>query len=251
MNTLVVIIVVSLINCAAIWLSHYFGRSGHNAAEKEDIKAITYLSESGKNLATKEDIEDITKKIEIIKNEISFENQRKHQFIEDRVNRLLKVLKYAEDVRTLQNQLGFLLYDETNLCNLTEVIKEANKVVADLAHECRMLAVITDDDDLTRAAYNLLQESQIYCSNFCRLGSAHLTRLHSLQAKLELVKTLGDETISQDFSLLRKEIEKNKQEYCDVIEPYRKNQYDATVNYISVLKRLYKKDFHLRFEYKS
>ena len=57
----------------------------------------------------------------------------------------------------------------------------------------------------------------------------------------------------QDCSIseVLKEIEKNKQEYCDVIEPYRKKQYDATVNYISVLKRLYKKDFHLRFEYKS
>lgn len=251
MNTLVAVIIISLINCAAIWLSHYFGRSGHNAAEKEDIKEITYLSESGKNLATKEDIEEITKKIEVIKNEVSFENQRKHQFIEDRTNRLLKILRYSEELRALHNQLTFLLYDETNLSNHTEIIKETNKVLTNLGHECRMVAVIIDDDTLINAAYDILKTSQIYCAYFCHSGSVHISLLHQLQAKLELYKATKEEELTRNFVELRQQIEKNKATLNTDIEPAAKEHYDATINYVSLLKKLYNKDFHLRYDYEK
>jgi len=249
MNTIVALIIMALINCAAIWLSHYFGRSGHNAAEKEDIKEITYLSESGKNLATKEDIEDITKKIEIIKNEISFENQRKHQFIEERTNRLLKILRCAENLHVQQIQLGYLLHDETNLCNLTTIIKEINNEVADLAHECRMIAVTMNDKELIKSAYNLLHKSEIYGNSFCKYGCLHLALLHSLHARLELFKSTGEDGLTKGFSEIREEIEKNKVEFAEEIKPYRDDQYKATIIYMNILAKLYKKDFHLRFEY--
>lgn len=51
-----------------------------------------YNEEKGKNLATKEDIDEITEIIESVKNEISFESQRKHTFIEQRTNRFVNVL---------------------------------------------------------------------------------------------------------------------------------------------------------------
>lgn len=63
---------------------------GKNAAQKEDIRDIQYESKKGANLATKEDIKEITEQIETVKNEVSFENQRKHEFIKERTERLLK-----------------------------------------------------------------------------------------------------------------------------------------------------------------
>ncbi len=52
----------------------------------------SYLTEKGKNLATKKDIEEITKKIETVKNEISFHSQRKHEYINDKKKAALDFL---------------------------------------------------------------------------------------------------------------------------------------------------------------
>ena len=79
---------------------------------KEDSREIDYEKEKGKNLATKEDIAQITKEIERVKNEISFENQRKHTFIEQRTNRYIEILHLAEELQLYNNQLLFYLYDK-------------------------------------------------------------------------------------------------------------------------------------------
>ncbi len=48
--------------------------------------------QKGKNLATKKDIEEITKKIETVKNEISFHSQRKHEYIKEKKKAALDFL---------------------------------------------------------------------------------------------------------------------------------------------------------------
>ena len=60
------------------YLEQYFVQKGKNAAQKEDMRDIQYETKKGENIATKEDIEEITAQIENVKNEISFENQRRH-----------------------------------------------------------------------------------------------------------------------------------------------------------------------------
>ncbi|WP_440067378.1 hypothetical protein [Tenacibaculum discolor] len=42
----------------------------------------SYITEKGKNYATKEDIEEITKKIETVKNEVSFSNSQKSEWLD-------------------------------------------------------------------------------------------------------------------------------------------------------------------------
>ena len=251
MGTLTAVIIIILLNSLSIWLSHYLGRSGHNAAEKKDIKEISYLSESGKKLATKEDIEEITHKIETIKNEVSFENQRKHQFIEERTNSLLRILRYAEEIRNLHSQLLFLLYDETDLSNLTEIIKETDKVLTDLGHECRITAVTTNDQALIAAIYNLLDTSQLYGAHFCHSGNVHISYAHQLKTNLELYKTIREEGLTKECLKLREAIEKNKSNFNANIKPFAEKQYDAMIEYLSHLKRLYKKDFHIRLNFED
>lgn len=70
-----------------------------------------YNEEKGKNLATKEDIDEITEIIESVKNEISFESQRKHTFVEQRTNRHIEILHLAEELQLYKKQLLFYLYD--------------------------------------------------------------------------------------------------------------------------------------------
>lgn len=77
----------------------YNKRKGENLAMKEDSRDINYEGEKGKNLATKEDIDGITKIIESVKNEISFESQRKHTFIEERTNRYIEILHLVEELQ--------------------------------------------------------------------------------------------------------------------------------------------------------
>lgn len=79
------------------YIEQYLLQKGKNAAQKEDIRDIQYESKKGANLATKEDIKEITEQIETVKNEVSFENQRKHEFIKERTERLLKILCLTEN----------------------------------------------------------------------------------------------------------------------------------------------------------
>ena len=73
---------------ALLWIEAFSKRKGENAADIDDNREKFYEAEKGKNLATKEDIEEITKSIEQIKNEISYENLRKHNAIQERCSRL-------------------------------------------------------------------------------------------------------------------------------------------------------------------
>lgn len=68
-------------------------------------KDKSYQSEKGKNLATKEDIKEITANIETVKNEISFEKQRCHDFIKEREKRFLNILFHAEMIANSINRL--------------------------------------------------------------------------------------------------------------------------------------------------
>ena len=81
---IIILILEFAIICILIFGKNYYSQKGKNEALIEDSHDISYESKKGENLATKEDIEELTQKIEIVKNEISFENQRKHEFINQR-----------------------------------------------------------------------------------------------------------------------------------------------------------------------
>ena len=94
------------------FVEQYFAQKGENIAQKEDNREIYYEKKKGEDLATKEDIEEITKQIETVKSEISFENQRRHEFINQRTRRLLEILFLTEKLNEYQNILMFTLYDK-------------------------------------------------------------------------------------------------------------------------------------------
>lgn len=90
-------------------------------------KDKSYESEKGKNLATKEDIEDITSKIESVKNEISFEVQRNHEFIKEREKRLLNILFHAETIANCVNRLYVYGHNNQDSKRVYELIDEIAK----------------------------------------------------------------------------------------------------------------------------
>lgn len=106
------------------YLEQYFVQKGKNAAQKEDMRDIQYETKKGENIATKEDIEEITAQIENVKNELSFENQRRHEFIKQRTERLLKILYLTEKLNEQQRTLLYILYDKHSSQRLLALIEQ-------------------------------------------------------------------------------------------------------------------------------
>ena len=140
----------------------YFSKKGENAAIVEDSRNIGYESKKGENLATKEDIEELTRKIEIVKNEISFENQRKHEFINQRTKRLLNILHHTEKLNEYQAILLYALYDKNSSERLIRLIEQINETLLDFLHECRIVYITIEDKKLTDIISELIKESQQY-----------------------------------------------------------------------------------------
>lgn len=134
MELIGLILQILLLGVFLIW-EGYNKKKGENLAIKEDSRDINYEGEKGKNLATKEDIDEITKIIESVKNEISFENQRKHTFIEQRTNRMINILYLSEKIFMYGSLLYSYLNDKYSDKEMSILIKDINDCLLDLCYE--------------------------------------------------------------------------------------------------------------------
>lgn len=141
------------------YLEQYFVQKGKNAAQKEDMRDIQYETKKGENIATKEDIEGITAQIEKVKNEISFENQRRHEFIKQRTERLLKILYLTEKLNEQQGILLYNLYDKHSSQRLLSLIEQINGTLLSFLHECRIIYVTVEDEDLNKRISQLIKDA--------------------------------------------------------------------------------------------
>ena len=164
----------------------YFSKKGENAAIVEDSRNIGYESKKGENLATKEDIEELTRKIEIVKNEISFENQRKHEFINQRTKRLLNILHHTEKLNEYQAILLYALYDKNSSERLIRLIEQINETLLDFLHECRIVYITIEDKKLTDIISELIKESQQYAGYMCYIASNANSHMKNWEESLEL-----------------------------------------------------------------
>lgn len=245
----IAVIIISFVNIIAVFLSAYLSRKGHNKADKEDVKEISMQSELGKNLATKQDISEITQKIEIIKNEVSFENQRKHSFINERHLRFIKILSLAEELKSSEMELFYLMYNTNGLSEITKLISHINKIAADIVHEGRILMVNLDNDNVNKTIQTLVKSSQNYSFYLCVVASNATTYLSNWRSYLELA-----EKNENNASLLKASIENQDnltQLRADFEEQSPKEwelHYANIIKYLSLLRKLYSIDFHLRYE---
>lgn len=130
------------------YLEQYFSQKGINTAQKEDVREIQYENKKGEDLTTKEDIEEITTQIETVRNEISFENQRKHEFIQQRTNRLLNILYLTEKLNEYQCILLYTLYEYNSAERLISLIEKINDTLLTFLHESRIAYVTIKDKEL-------------------------------------------------------------------------------------------------------
>lgn len=228
----------------------YNKRKGENLAMKEDSRDINYEGEKGKNLATKEDIDGITKIIESVKNEISFESQRKHTFIEERTNRYIEILHLVEELQLYKSQLLYYLYDKNSVEKLSTLINEANKTFLMLLHENRILMVSTDDEYTIKRSNNFVTSSQQYVVFLCYIASNAISHLSNWKIYFDLLnKSKDNSELSKMATDSLLQLSKTRNEFENNIKEKETKLYNDMVEYLSALKRLFKQEFYLKFDF--
>ena len=225
----------------------YFSKKGENVAIVEDSRNISYESKKGENLATKEDIEELTRRIELVKNEISFENQRKHDFIYQRTNRLLNILHNTEKLNEYQAILLYSLYDKKSSERLVELIEQINETLLDFLHECRIVFITIEDKSLTDIISELIKEAQQYAGFMCYIASNASSHMNNWRESLELASQNNNSQQLLDLAIksqngvadIRKEFEMS-------IDEKREPLYDSQIKYLAKLNTLFGSNFHIK-----
>lgn len=249
MEWILVLIQVFMLGGFLLW-EGYFRQKGKNLAIKQDTRDIAYEQRKGENLATKQDVEEIAKKIEVVKNEISFENQRKHTYIEQRTNRFIEILHLVEELQMYRHLLLYYLYDNRSVEKLSILINDANKTLLNLVHEKRLVIASIDDEDTINTIETLVQSSQDYTFFICYVASNAISAFSNM-------KTFCDLAIKNDNSIFyvtkakeAEEVLSNKiNEFEKKIIKEDKKLDDDILKYLVVLKRLFSREFYLKFDF--
>lgn len=229
------------------YVEQYFVQKGKNTAQKGDMRDIQYETQKGENIATKEDIEEITAQIETVKNEISFENQRRHDFIKQRTERLLRILYLTEKLNEQQGVLLYILYDKHSSQRLLSLIKQINGTRLSFLHECRIVYVTVEDKDLNARISQLIKDAQVYAGYMCYIASNASSHLTNWEDFLDLTGKNGNATqLLNETIKIQKSVEQIRKEFEDNINIKKDALYESQIKYLSKLNLLFGSDFHLK-----
>lgn len=220
-------------------IERYFAQKGANMAQKEDIRDMQYEAKKGENLATKEDLNDINIQIETIKNTISFDSQRKYEYIQDSTKRLLNILHLTEKLNEYQAILLYYLYDKHSEKRLMLLIEQINETMLSFLHESRIVYVTIIDADLNKRISELVQATQKYAQYLCYIASnasSHLTNWHEY---LQLGKETKNSEVLQQAIQSQANVDKIRQEFENGIKSEQEPLYDCQIKYMAKLSSLF------------
>lgn len=247
--TIVLLIVNIVMLACLLWIEAFSKRKGENAADIEDNREKYYEAEKGKNLATKEDIEQITKSIEQIKNEISYENLRKHNAIQERERRFLNVLHIAERIQMQQALVFYSMYQVENATVMMNAIKETNELLMELNHEYRLIIMSYKDLKALQNLDELVKHFRPYAMEICVAASNAASFMTSWRSYMDMFMQNSDSTIK---TTAMRQAAANKEcldEYRDKLSFEEKDKVaDAISDYVVFLNRLFKVDFNINYE---
>ena len=248
METILLILNIVMVGYL-LWIEAFSRRKGENAADIDDNRKKYYEAEKGKNLATKEDVKQLTKSIEQIKNEISYENLRKHNAIQERERRFLNVLYIAERIQMQQNLVFFSMYQVENAAMMTEAIKETNNLIMELNHDYRLILSSYKDTGALENLKNLVGHLRPYASEICVAATNAASYMTSWKSFMDMFMQNSDGSV-KSTALQQAAINKNG------LEQYRENLVfeekqkvaDAISDYVVFLRRLFNVDFNINYE---
>lgn len=247
--TTVLLILVLLMQAGLFWLEAFSKRKGENAADIDDNREKYYQAEKGKNLATKEDIEQITVSIENIKNEISYENLRKHNAIQERERRFLNVLHIAESIQMQQAVVYFSMYQVENASVMNNAIKETNQLLMELNHEYRIIISSYKNINSLQNLTTLIEHLRPYATEICVAATNAASFMTSWKSYMDMFLQDSDNSV-KTTAMQQAAINKNGlDQYRDKLVFEEKDKViDAISDYVVFLSRLFKVDFNINYE---
>lgn len=238
-----------LLQAGLLWVASFSKRKGENAADIDDNREKYYEAEKGKNLATKEDIEQITKSIEIIKNDISYVNLRKHNAIQERERRFLSILRIAESLQMQQSMVFYSMYQAENATAMMDIIKKTNELVLELNHEYRLLIASYKDAKALQNLDKLVQHIKPYATEICVAASNAATYMTSWSRFMDIFLHNSDSTVKTTALQKAAAIRNDLDQYRENLTFKEKDKVaDAISNYVVFLYKLFKVEFNINYE---
>lgn len=232
-----------------IWMQAFSKQKGENAADIDDNREKYYEAEKGKNLATKEDIEQITASIESIKNEISYENLRKHNAIQERERGFLNILHIAESMQMQQAMVFYSMYQVENASVMINAIKETNKLLMELNHEYRLIISSYKDTSSLENLKSLVTCLRPYATEICVAATNAASFMTSWKSFMDMFLQNSDSSV-RTTALQQAAVNKEGlEQYRDkLIFDEKDKVVNAISDYVVFLSRLFKVDFNINYE---
>ncbi len=229
------VIIIAIINVIAIFLSAYLAKKGKNTADIEDGKKLTEQSELGRNLATKKDIEEITQKIETVKNELSYSSLRRHEYLMEKKQHIIKVLEKSEQLTAYKETLRHLLYNTSGRELVQQLIENIQRTTAECIHETRMVNLMHEEGSINQKASAVQDVVQPFNVFMVNVATTYLIKLNSLK---NIVDSSSKEAveIKRDMKALRDEYERDLKETHDSLD-------NARISYQAAMKRFLEQNF--------
>lgn len=221
----------------------FFKQKGKNLAIKDDARDIAYEQEKGKNLATKNDIEKITKKIESVKNEISFYKQRENEFLKERKQAYLDFIYCANRFHLYRSRINlvFSTLNDSSYAHL--LLSDLTNDFINFEKSYRNILVYYTE----KITVSQVQECYDKIDNYASLF--YDTIINSMPYIDRQAYIINNPKFSSEFSENQEEIKKRYDEYCKKIDEYEKEYVEGCDTYTLLLSVLFELNFHQKKTY--
>ena len=242
-------IVLLILSLLIVGLVLFYQRAVKNMADMMAARDKSYEEEKGKNIATKEDIAEITKQIENVKAEISFENQRKKEYIDERKKHLVNVLYYAEKIQMVRNRLFIYARNADLKKKLYELIDEVNCSHLEMTHESDLIIAEYYDIEDIKVLTILVDTTSKFTAEIVTIAHNVVVELN----KYWLARENADKFPSHSSQYLTCATDATNKAAALAEAPmeYKDEMKEAVNNYIVWLHRLIGMGLNYRYELKK
>lgn len=227
-----------------IFYKNYCKKLADIAAARDEA----FEAEKGKLDATKEAVDNVLKELEQMKASVSLEEQRKHEFINERNKKLLNILRYSEQVNISKTVLLTAINDGSPE-RLKDLLQTLNDMILDLRSDLMYLVAFHDNigknNNVTvfgDKIFNLAVEVVVRTTNA-------LSCLETYQNQMNYALGLPDDAIKVQWLARAKESKDKLDEmknntHFDGHEGYE----EAHTAYMVFLSQLYNSDVFLKYK---
>ncbi len=240
-------IVLLFLNIVLFGLFAFYQNYYKKLADLVIAKDEAFEKEKGKLDATKEAVDNVLKELEQMKASVSLEEQRKHEFINERNKKLMNILRYSEQVN-LSKQILMTAINNESVERMQELHTSLNSMILDLRTDLTYLVVFHENIGKDRSL-TLFGDKIFYLANevVVRITNA-IALLETKHKYMDYAMSSQDEiekaTWLQNAITTKTQLEEMK---VDTNFKGHLGYEDAHTAYIVFLSQLYNSDVFLKY----